>query len=150
MNRFVRIKPPIIAIVLLLISFGLHFLVQGEAKLPSSFRFAGIFIPVAGFCIMSWAFRLFQKKETPVVPTDKPTTVVSDGPFRFSRNPMYIGIILILLGIACSVGTFPMFLAPVTFLLIIDRIFIPYEERKMEDLFGQTYLEYKHRVRRWL
>ena len=43
-----------------------------------------------------------------------------------------------------------MFLAPVTFLLIIDRTFIPYEEKKMEDLFGQTYLEYKHRVRRWL
>jgi len=150
MDRFVRIKPPIIAIVLLLISFGLHFLVQGEAKLLASFRFTGIFILVVGFWIIFWAFGLFQKKETPVIPTDIPTTVVSDGPFRFSRNPMYFGMVLILLGAACSVGTFPMFLAPLTFLLIINRIFIPYEERKMEDLFGQTYLDYKRRVRRWL
>lgn len=150
MDRFVRIKPPIIAGVLLLISFGLHLLVQGEAKSLSSFRFPGIFILAVGFWIMSWAFRLFLKKETPVLPTDKPTIVVSDGPFRFSRNPMYTGITLILLGIACLVGTFPMFLAPVSFLLIINRIFIPYEERKMEDLFGQTYLDYKRRVRRWL
>ncbi len=79
-----------------------------------------------------------------------PTALVTTGPFRFSRSPMYLGVTCLLLGIALLVGTLPLFLAPVAFALTMNASYIPREERNLERQFGQEYMDYKNRVRRWL
>lgn len=70
--------------------------------------------------------------------------------YRPPRNPMYLGIVLMLLGLSLTVGTLPFYLATVLFALIIDRHFCRYEEQKLRDTFAVEFDEYAARVRRWL
>ena len=63
---------------------------------------------------------------------------------------MYLGITIALMGIAIVVGSLPMLIAPVGFFAIINMVFIPYEERRLEQIFGEEYIDYKRQVRRWL
>lgn len=145
-----KILPPLVALSCFLAGLGLHFLLKG--KIPWQFQnyFAGIVLLIGGFTLMMGARCLFQKYKTPVKPAEIPTAVVTAGPYRFTRNPMYLGFVLMLLGTAFLMGTPPMFLAPLTFFLILNSTFIPYEEAKMERLFEEEYSAYKKRVRRWL
>lgn len=145
-----KILPPFILLLCFLTSLGLHFLLK--ERIPWRFQnyFAGTVFLIVGFVLMSRARCLFQECKTPVRPAEMPTVLVTSGPYRATRNPMCAGFALMLLGAAFCVGTLPMLLAPAAFLWIIKTIFIPYEERKMERFFGQEYLDYKKRVRRWL
>jgi len=93
---------------------------------------------------------LFKKKSTTVKPFQETTSLIINGPFRFTRNPMYIGMVAILLGEAMLFGSLLTFIGPIAFYLIISWIFIPFEEGSLEGTFGQEYLDYKKKVRRWL
>ena len=75
---------------------------------------------------------------------------MTSGVFQFTRNPMYLGMTLILFGVSVCVGSMTAFVSPVAFFFISERRFIPPEEVVMENLFGENYLEYKRRVRRWV
>ncbi len=99
---------------------------------------------------MIWAVQLFKKKETSHDPAETPTTLVTSGPYRFTRNPMYLGMTSILLGIAIFIGTISLFLAPLAFCITINATFIPKEEKILENIFGSEYLDYKNKVRRWV
>jgi protein-S-isoprenylcysteine O-methyltransferase Ste14 len=72
------------------------------------------------------------------------------GPYRFTRNPMYLGLVLILAGLALGVGTAPFYLSAIAYFMILNFIFCPYEERKLINSFGPEYIEYMTRVRRWI
>ena len=74
----------------------------------------------------------------------------TDGPYRFTRNPMYLGLVIVTLGIAVWVGAWPMFLAPIAIFATTNWVHIPYEEAKMRRQFGATYDGYIGRVRRWV
>ena len=126
------------------------FLVEGRGSTIFGPLAGGALSLAVGFTIMIWAWKLFRMKGTAVHPFEESTHLVTHGPYRFTRNPMYSGITFILLGIAFFAGTPPAFLAPLLFLITIHRIFIPYEEKKMETRFGKEYLDFKRRVRRWL
>ena len=145
-----RIPPPILAALYLSAALGLHYLFPHARIIPSRYRFLGIAILGSGIFLTGWAFRLCKKKGTTRNPYGTPTAVVATGPFRFSRNPMYLGVSLVLLGAAIFVGTVPLFLAPLAFFLTMNAVFIPREETTLERVFGQEYLDYKTRVRRWL
>ncbi len=67
-----------------------------------------------------------------------------------SRNPMYLGMLMMLIGSSFLVGTIPSLFAPVAFFLIIDKVFIPYEEEKLVETFGAEYSYYAQKVRRWI
>ncbi len=71
-------------------------------------------------------------------------------PYTFTRNPMYLGTALVLFGFAVFFSSIVMLLAPIAFLVIIDRMVIPLEEHNLERIFGSQYIDYKTRVRRWL
>ena len=83
-------------------------------------------------------------------PHGQPTAFVTDAPYTFTRNPMYLGLMAVLLGFALFFGSLAILIAPLIFYLAIDRMLIPEEEITMERLFGEQYLDYKRRVRRWL
>jgi protein-S-isoprenylcysteine O-methyltransferase Ste14 len=92
----------------------------------------------------------FRRAGTPLRPGSKPTVLVQDGPYRFTRNPMYLGMTLIVLGVALLPGSLSPLLVPPLFLALIQQLFVKREERWMEEAFGAAYLDYKRRVRRWL
>ena len=87
---------------------------------------------------------------TVISPFDTPTSLVISGPFRFTRNPMYLAMLLILIGGALAWGTVtPFFVPPIMAWLLATR-FIAAEEAALTKVFGADYDEYKGRVRRWL
>ena len=99
---------------------------------------------------MVWADGLFKKVSTEVKSFDKPTILVTEGPFRISRHPMYLGFVALLLGVAIMLGSLAAFIAPIAMFITLATIFIPFEESMCEETFGQEYLDYKTRVRCWL
>jgi len=148
--KLVRLRPPRIALVLLGLGVGLHFLVPQAYRGDFSCWACGIAGIAAGFSLMLWAWALFRRVGTPIRPTERAATLVRSGPFRVSRNPMYLGMLLMLAGVAAWVGSFPMLLPPISFLAIVSAVFIPHEEARLREIFGDDYASYARRVRRWL
>lgn len=103
-----------------------------------------------GLVLIGHSARAFSKAETGIVPFDPATSLVTGGFYRFTRNPMYLGMLLILLGMAFKTGSLGGFLPIPLFVWVINHNFIRGEEEFLEDAFGDHYLAYKSRVRRWL
>ena len=108
-------------------------------------------LTVAGISLAAWGRTTFAVAGTEVIPASATNKkLVTNGPFRFTRNPMYSGLILASLGIALFPGTLPFFLVPVLLFLLCNFVFIPFEQAKMQRQFGNQYTDYLHRVRRWI
>jgi protein-S-isoprenylcysteine O-methyltransferase Ste14 len=94
---------------------------------------------------------LFRREGTEVNPTSPANRkLVTSGPYQFTRNPMYLGLVILTLGIALWVGAWPMFIAPVAIFATANWAHIPFEEAKMRRQFGAAYDDYVERVRRWM
>jgi protein-S-isoprenylcysteine O-methyltransferase Ste14 len=94
-------------------------------------------------------FRQARTTFDPLKPREA-SVLVTDGVFRVSRNPMYLGLALLLIGWALWLGTVSPWLVPPLFVIVISVVQIVPEEQALEELFGETYLAYRHRVRRWI
>lgn len=147
---FARIRPPRIAMGLLAAAFGLHWILPAMDAIEFSTPFAGAAAGVAGFGLMMWAWFVFRLKGIPLCPGLASGTMATDGPFRMSRNPMYLGMTAMLLGTALWVGTLPFYAAALIFFGVMNWVFIPFEERMLEKEFGTEYSRYRNRVRRWI
>jgi protein-S-isoprenylcysteine O-methyltransferase Ste14 len=145
-----KIIPPVYFCASLIFSIILHFTLPLVRLVEPPYSYAGILLMALGFALTSWARRLFEIKNMPVRPGEALTTLETSGPFRFSRNPMYLGLVMVLLGGAIGLGSLTAFVGPAAFWAVIRFLFIPFEERKLEETFGQKYLDYKKTVRRWL
>jgi len=145
-----RLKPPRIALVLLFIDIGLYFLLGNHVGWRFGSTVGGVALIVLGLLFMMWAWWLFRRRETAICHTGAATVLVDRGPFRVTRNPMYLGMTAMLAGCACILGTLPTLFAPAVFFLLMNSVFIPFEERRLSEIFGQQYTEYRRRVRRWL
>ena len=148
--RLAHIKPPQLVGLLLAVSVGLHFALPTTYRLDFACRACGIGALIFGFMLMRWALWLFRQSGTPAHPTHRAAALVLSGPFRFSRHPMYLGIVMMLLGIALWFGSWPMFIAPVGFFMFMSLVRIPSEEQALRNLFGEAYASYLRRVRRWI
>lgn len=148
MEKLVLVPPPVIALVLLGLAYGLEQALPGLTLLrasPGGFVLAG-----AGFLLALSALLGFLKQRTTPIPHGEPSALVVAGAYRWTRNPMYLGIFTALLGVALYLGTLPFFLVPPAFVLAIGRIHIPFEEAKLAGLFVAAYEDFKARVPRWL
>ena len=112
--------------------------------------FLGGAIIIAGGTVIASSARSFWKAGTPIRPFEESSTLVITGLFRYSRNPMYVGMGGILFGLALVLGTATPFTVPPVFVVVITRRFVLHEEEALESHFGGRYTEYKSRVRRWL
>jgi len=148
--RLVNLKPPIVACLLLALSGGLHFVLPQAYRRQFACGMCGVVAIAIGVGVLLWAWWLFRKSGTPTRPTAQATALVTSGPFRFSRNPMYLAIVALLLGIAVWVGSLPMLIAPVGFFVVMSLAVIPAEERRLRETFGEAYLSFTQRVRRWV
>jgi len=118
---------------------------------PPHQQAVGMAIFFAGCVLPVWAFVLFRLENTEIDPTsDANRVLVVTGPYRFTRNPMYLGLIVVAFGMVVYVGSWPMLAAPIAVFLTANFVHIPYEEAKMRRQFGAAYDAYVGRVRLWL
>ena len=110
----------------------------------------GVVLVIASFPIAIWALRTLIRANT-TFDTMKPTTaIVTAGPFQYSRNPMYVSLTLLYLGVALLINILWILLLVVPLLVVMQRGVIAREEAYLERKFGEEYLSYKARVRRWI
>jgi protein-S-isoprenylcysteine O-methyltransferase Ste14 len=152
-NVLQRLPPPLLYVVALLVAHWLDGrwpLVELSAAWHEAARWLGLALIVAGFVHAASAITLFVRWRTTIVPHHRSSALVTRGAYRWTRNPMYVGLTLAYLGLAAVLGSgwaLPWLAVP---LYIIDKHVIPMEEQQLEDVFGDSYREYKTRVRRWL
>ena len=104
-----------------------------------------------GLGSMFWAVGLFRREGTEIMPTSPENKkLVVRGPFALTRNPMYLGLVLVSLGIAFCAGSLPLLAVPVLMFATANWVHIPFEEEKMRRQFGAAYDDYTRRVPRWL
>jgi protein-S-isoprenylcysteine O-methyltransferase Ste14 len=120
------------------------------SALPAAARFAGGAVILAGVGLAAWSIVWFRRKKTGLKPFSESTALVLEGPYRFTRNPIYVGFTLLLTGVALALGAVSSLIAVPLYVAIIHFRFILPEEAHMESAFGEQYLELKKRVRRWL
>lgn len=149
--RIIKIPPPIWMLLFIILAFGIHRLYPWRELLDARSPLAAVLLAGSGIGIAVWARSLFVAANTTLVPANPVNNaLVVQGPYRLSRNPMYLALVMFGLGVAFYVGSIPMFLAPISGFLLCHRVFIPFEEAKMLRQFGDTYAAYTHRVRRWI
>ncbi len=142
--------PPTFFIIAIGLAVALHLLLPITQILGMPWRILGLLPVAAGFYLLLKANRAFERHDTTVKPFETSSTLVTDGVFRISRNPMYLGLVLVLFGIALLLGTLSPFLALIGFTVLLDRRFVSVEERMLEETFGEGFRAYRQRVRRWI
>ena len=147
MIRKNSLLPPSYLFIYIILAVILHLLFPIK-NIVGTYRVLGIIPITFGLAINIWADNLFKKKKTTVKPNKIPTYLITEGPFSFSRNPMYLGFVSLLLGVATVLGSLSSFIAPILMFLTLEKKFIPLEEKQMEKYFGKKYRQYKSRVRR--
>jgi len=145
-----RTLPPTYFIILLILSILLHFIFPIKKIIFPPFIYFGWVFIIFGAILNLWTDSLFKKKKTTVKPFENPTELIITGPFKISRHPMYLGMVAVLLGVAILHGTLITLIFPVIFIVLLEKLFIPYEESNLKEAFGENYTKYKDRVKRWL
>ncbi|PWR74350.1 methyltransferase family protein [Methanospirillum lacunae] len=112
--------------------------------------YLGLLFVIAGLFLCCWTRSVLIKNHTTLSPFEIPGALVTSGPFRFSRNPVYLGMAAILLGTAILMGTGISFIFPLLFIVIMEVRFIPLEEKTLERVFGEEFIHYKRTVRKWI
>lgn len=128
----------------------LDFFIPIEDALPTIVRFVGPVLILAGVALTVIADRQFKRARTEVHPFRTPSTLVTGGAFRFSRNPMYLGLIVALIGVALVLASVVALVVPLVFAVFLAVRFVAHEERALAERFGDAYAEYAKRVRRWM
>jgi protein-S-isoprenylcysteine O-methyltransferase Ste14 len=148
MQKLVLIPPPAIAFALIGLAFGIDRLLPNlpHLGLPG----LGLVLMAAGISLGAAALANFFRQRTTFVPHGEPSSLVVRGDYQWTRNPMYLGLCTIVLGVALYFGMLPLFLVPPAMFVLIDRVYIPYEEAKLLKLFGAPYEEFLGKVARWL
>ncbi len=150
-----KIIPPAYLLTSLLLMFILDRYLPVQNIISSTFdypdfNYMATFVRLCGFALTASSALYFKKSATAIRPFETSTALVKGGPYRFTRNPMYLGMVLILIGTAIYLGSLtPWFVIPV-FFLIIQECFIKHEEPFLKNIFGKEYQDYKCKVRRWI
>ncbi len=148
--KAVKIIPPIYLFSSIAIMVLLHFLLPGAKVLALPWSLLGV-VPLAfGIFINLSADKSFKKNETTVKPLEKSDRLITTEVFRISRHPMYLGFVGILLGIAMLMGSLTPYIVVLVFAIFMDTVFIRHEEKKLEETFGESWLQYRKKTRRWI
>lgn len=146
-----KLLPPHLFVLFALTMAGLCWALGSPHTLAKPYTLAAVVLLIGGLGLAFWAKRLFKQHQTTAFTFDAPGTLVTEGPFRLSRNPMYLGLALALFGVAILLGLAPSSMAlALLFVIILDCWYISYEERAMHARFGESYTLYCAQVRRWL
>tara|TARA_Y100000996_G_C22371651_1_gene581289 strand:+ start:243 stop:719 length:477 start_codon:yes stop_codon:yes gene_type:complete len=144
--------PPYLVFLGLIISFLLEFLVYRNQIFDNSiiFRFLGIILTIAAILLFVKSVRIFNLRKEKIHPRSISTQIFKDGPFQFSRNPIYLAMFVLLIGVGLTLNSFWFLYSGLVVAIMLHYGVIIPEENYLEKEFGKDYLEYKKTVRRWL
>lgn len=147
----VHIPPPVIVTVLLLAGLGAdYYLKTGFGAAAGGLKYLGIGLCIFGFVIALWCAVLYRKAKTSILPHTKDSNMIETGPFARSRNPIYLSMLIVFVGV-CFIADAPaaMLFAIPTYLALRYYV-IAREEAYLTRRFGDEYISYQSRVRRWI
>jgi len=150
MEKKRKIIPPVYLFLALALMWLLQLYFPVHQYIDTPVAYAGVIPVLFGIAMAAISAGMFLKADTGLEPFDEATTLVTGGFYRVTRNPMYLGMFLMLSGVAFLLGSVGALLPLVMFVLVIRYNFVLGEERFLEAAFGQQYLDYKSTVRRWL
>lgn len=142
--------PPTYFLIFLVLSILLHFIFPIKKIIFYPYTKIGWLFIIFGVVLNIWADKIFKKEKTTIKPGEKSKKLVIQGPFKISRHPIYLGMASVLLGTALIHGSLVGFIFPIIFIILMEILFIPFEEKSMEKTFSKKYLNYKKNVRRWI
>ena len=152
MQLDVRIPPPVVALIVAAAMWGLS-LITARIEVSNPIRvIASSIIAMMGIGVAICGVVAFRRAQTTVSPL-KPETasrLVTSGVYRFTRNPMYLGLCLVLIAWALLLSSAWVLLGPLAFVLYITRFQITPEEKALSRLFGDAFADYRSKVRRWI
>ena len=145
-----KVIPPVLFLICIAFMVGIRNVVLIQKIIPEPYNYIGIALILIGLIITVNVRRQLDKVDTEIHTFKKPRRLVTNGLFKISRNPIYLGFTISLVGVWILLGTILPILGCLLFILITNYWYIPFEERTMEKIFGSEYIKYKLKVRRWL
>ena len=148
--RIEKLMPTMWLLIAIVIEVILHLVLPITKSIPRFWNLLGV-VPLAlGVGINLLADRAFREANTTVKPFEKSAALLTDGVFLLSRNPMYLGFVLVLIGIAVLLRSLTPYLVVIGFAVLMQRVYIIAEESKLASEFGAQWESYRRRTRRWL
>ena len=153
-NPGVRIPAPLLFLASLLLALALHRAGHGlyfteDARMEVVLRVLGQVVVGAGMAIIGWSMWTFHGAHTAIMPSKAASRLVTDGPYQYSRNPMYLSLAVMQPGLALVYNSlWPILFLPLL-LVLIRRYLMAREERYLAEAFGSEYVDYCARVGRW-
>ena len=141
--------PPTYLYLAILLMVGLRFIPFGHQFLDMPWRLIGLVPLVLGFAVSCWGSNRFHRVGTTVKPFEESSKLVTTGPYAFSRHPMYLGFVMVVIGVGLLLDRAAPFVVAPPFAWILNR-FAVIEERQMEATFGEAYEDCRRKVRRWI
>lgn len=145
-----NIHPPVVALLFIVIAYFLGRFAPVALIAPQPLRNVGFGLTCIGFLLGMGAFYEFYKARTTLNPHGSVRQVVSGGVYRISRNPIYLGFLLMVIGLPLNSGLYWGLIISPLFIISINRLVIEREEAYLEGKFNEEYAAYKSKVRRWL
>lgn len=145
-----NVHPPIVVLIHIAIAYLLGWFIRIPYDVPILLQNIGFALVVTGFLFGLGAFFEFRRARTTLDPHGSANQMVTSGIFRFTRNPIYLGFLLMLIGLPLNSGLYWGILLAPLFVITMNRLVIEREETYLEKKFGDVYASYKSRVRRWL
>ena len=145
-----KLLPPTLLKIFIVIMIVMHYVMPVNQIIVFPYNLFGIALIIIGLTISMKGSRLFTKLGTNIKTFDDPDKLVTEGLFKISRNPMYLGFIIFLTGISIALGSVLPFALTFIFFLITDLWYIKFEEKMMLKKFGNEYIIYKMNTRKWL
>lgn len=145
-----KLIPPILLVVLSFMMIALHFIIPVMTLFFAPLNYLGLIFILIGLTIALKVALSFRKIGTEIHTFKKPNHLVTSGIFKYSRNPIYLSFTLILFGLGIILGSLSVHIVILAYVVISNIWYIPFEERFMEMEFGETYRDYKGKVRRWI
>tara|TARA_B100001989_G_scaffold110135_1_gene77288 strand:+ start:37 stop:471 length:435 start_codon:yes stop_codon:yes gene_type:complete len=139
--------PPVITLACLGMQFILYLMLPLEVNLS---LLLGLILLIGSLTIIVMSFRELKNHETTYIPDGEPEKLVNTGPFKISRNPIYLGMFGILISSAFLMQSISALLIPVLFLSIIQNTWIPHEEEKLKEKFPEEWEQYISSTKKWL
>jgi protein-S-isoprenylcysteine O-methyltransferase Ste14 len=144
------VRPPLVYLGAIVLGLIGHVLWPGQVVPRSIGTPVGALLTLAGVALFIYAVRTFRAAGTPIPGNRPTTTIVRTGPYRFSRNPIYLAFSLLQLGLALWVNSLSLAITLIPGVALMSSVVIPREERYLEARFPSEYASYKASVRRWL
>lgn len=145
-----KAKPPVYVFAAFVGMLMAHLLAPIARIIPFPWSLLGAVPLLLGAVLTLHSVRRFGRNKTTAEPFGVAAALVTSGPYRFTRNPMYVGILLMLSGVACLFGTVGPWLVVPLLGVVFDVSFVRQEEKKLEAKFGDDFRRYKAKVRRWI